>query len=51
MIGFYDMPLDYLDKFTERVKAVDLQKIRDALKRRLHPEHMVTVIVGAPTDG
>lgn len=46
MIGFYDLPLDYLDRFPERVEAVNLSEIRDAFQRRVHPERMVTVTVG-----
>ena len=46
MIGFYDLPLDYLDNFIANVKAVDVKKINDALTRRIHPDKMVTVIVG-----
>lgn len=46
MIGFYDLPLDYLDRFSERVQAVTVEQIRDAYQRRVHPDHMVTVIVG-----
>jgi len=46
MIGFYDLPVDYLDHFIENVRAVDVGKINDALTRRLHPDKMVTVIVG-----
>ncbi|HHJ36380.1 MAG TPA: insulinase family protein [Gammaproteobacteria bacterium] len=46
MIGFYDLPVDYLDHFIENVRAVDIDDINDALKRRLHPDRMVTVIVG-----
>jgi zinc protease len=46
MIGFYDMPIDYLDNFIENVRAIDLDMINDALKRRLHPDKMVTVVVG-----
>jgi len=46
MIGFYDLPVDYLDHFIENVRAVDVEKINDALNRRLHPDKMVTVIVG-----
>ena len=48
MIGFYQLPLDYLDNFTNRIKAVDAGKIRDALQRRVHPDRLITVIVGAP---
>ena len=46
MIGFYDLPIDYLDHFINNVKSVDLKKINDALTRRVHPDKMVTVIVG-----
>ena len=46
MIGFYDLPLDYLDRFIGNINAVDVKKINDALTRRLHPDKMVTVVVG-----
>lgn len=46
MIGFYNLPLDYLDTFIARVDAVTLPQIQDAFKRRIHPGKMVTVIVG-----
>lgn len=47
MIGFYDLPLDYLDRFNERVDAVTINQIRDAYQRRVHANQMVTVTVGA----
>ncbi|HHJ16577.1 MAG TPA: insulinase family protein, partial [Gammaproteobacteria bacterium] len=46
VIGFYDLPLDYLSKFTSNVEAVTTEQIRDAYRRRVHPDRMVTVIVG-----
>ncbi|MFV2004063.1 MAG: M16 family metallopeptidase [Gammaproteobacteria bacterium] len=46
MIGFYDLPLDYLDNFISNVRAVDVDMINDALSRRIFPDKMVTVIVG-----
>ena len=46
MIGFYGLPLDYLQRFNERVEAVTREQVNDALRRRLDPQHMVTVIVG-----
>lgn len=46
MIGFYDLPLDYLDKFTDTVNAITREQIMDAYKRRLHPDKMLTIIVG-----
>ncbi len=47
VIGFYRLPLDYLEKFTERVEAVTAEQIRDAFQRRIHPEAMTVVSVGA----
>jgi len=46
VIGFYDLPLDYLDTFTSKIEAVSASQIRDAFQRRVHPERMVTVEVG-----
>jgi zinc protease len=46
MIGFYDLPLDYLDTFVSRVNAVTREQIREAFQRRLHLDRMVTVVVG-----
>ena len=46
MIGFYDLPLNYLDTFIDKVNALTIEEIRDAFKRRLHPERFVTVLVG-----
>jgi len=47
VIGFYGLPLDYLDTFSAKVEAVTLDQIRDAFARRIQPERMVTVVVGA----
>lgn len=46
VIGFYGLPLTYLDDFIPKIEAVTADQIRDAFRRRVHPEHMVTVIVG-----
>ncbi|HZR02704.1 MAG TPA: pitrilysin family protein [Burkholderiales bacterium] len=46
MIGFYGLPLDYLDQFPERVKQVTVERIRDAFRRRIDPDRLVTVVVG-----
>lgn len=47
MIGFYHLPLDYLDNFNTQVARVTRQQVNDAFKRRLHPEQFATVVVGA----
>ena len=47
LIGFYGLPLDYLDNFQARVSAVTVQQIRDAFSRHVKPENLVTVIVAS----
>lgn len=46
MIGFYNLPLTYLDDFNKRIEAVTRDQIHDAFKRRIKPDRMVTVVVG-----
>jgi zinc protease len=46
MIGFYGLPLDYLDTFNAKVEALTVADIQDAFKRRVDPDKMVTVLVG-----
>jgi len=46
MIGFYGLPLDYMDTFTDKVEKVSRDQVVDAFKRRVHVDKMLTVIVG-----
>ncbi|HEC28643.1 MAG TPA: insulinase family protein [Gammaproteobacteria bacterium] len=46
MIGFYKLPLTYLNDFNKKIDAITLKQIRETLRRRLHVDRMVTVIVG-----
>ena len=48
MIGFYGLPLSYLDDFVSNVDKVTAEQIRTVFKRRINPDAMATVIVGAP---
>jgi len=50
VIGFYDLPLTYLDDFMHNVDKVTVAQIRDAFKRHIDPQAMATVIVGAPEE-
>jgi zinc protease len=45
-IAWYELPLDYLDHWTQQVAAVTVADIRAAFARKLQPERMVTVVVG-----
>lgn len=47
VIGFYHLPLTYLDDFVPNVEKVTLDDIRAAFQRRVDPARMATVIVGA----
>jgi len=50
IIGFYDLPLTYLDDFTRKVEQVNVAQIREAFARHINPQAMATVIVGAPQE-
>lgn len=47
LIGFYKLPLDYLDTFNDNVSKVTAAQIKEAFNRRIQTDKMVTVIVGA----
>lgn len=46
-IGFYDLPLNYLETFIPNVEKISVNDIRAAFARHVIPERMVTVVVGA----
>lgn len=45
-IGFYSLPLDYLDTWTAKVEKVTIADIKAAFQRKLALDKMSTVIVG-----
>ena len=45
LIGFYGLPLDYLDTFQAKVNAVTAQQVKEAFARHVQQDHLVTVIV------
>ncbi|OYV21787.1 MAG: peptidase M16 domain-containing protein [Methylococcaceae bacterium NSP1-1] len=50
MIGFYDMPLDYLDTFQQKIEQVTVASITDAFKRRVNPQLLQTITVGKSAE-
>ncbi len=46
VIGFYGLPLDYLDKFNENIESVTVDDIKDAFRRRLSVDDFVVILVG-----
>jgi zinc protease len=51
LIGYYRLPLNYLETFNENVKAVNQTEIRKAFKQHLGAQRMVKVIVGGAQTG
>lgn len=45
-IGFYNLPLDYLDTWTAKVEKVTIADVKAAFQRKLALDKMSTVIVG-----
>jgi len=46
VIGFYKLPLSYLDDFNKQVDKVTTAQIKDAFNRRINTDNLVTIIVG-----
>lgn len=46
MIGFYQLPLNYLEVFPKRVEALSAAQIKDAFQRRIDPELLQIITVG-----
>jgi len=46
-IGFYGLPLDYLDRYQANVQAVTVDAIKQAFSRHVRPADLVTVTVAA----
>lgn len=51
VMGFYDLPDDFLDTYVDKVAALSTADIRQAWQRRLNPAQLNTVVVGAEDQG
>ena len=49
-MAWYDLPLDYLDHWTDDVQQLTVADIRTAFARKLQPDRMVTVVLGAAPE-
>lgn len=45
-MGIYNLPDDYFDTYRQRVQAVTLKQIKQALQRHLDPRHLAIITVG-----
>jgi zinc protease len=49
VIGFYGLPLDYLETFNRNIEAVTIEMIKEAFNRCLYSDKWITVTVGGMT--
>ncbi len=49
LIGFYGLPLDYLDRYAENVERVTAEDVKAAFARHVDPLRLRTVVVGGET--
>ena len=47
VIGFYGLPLDYLDRYQANVQAVTVDDVKRAFSKYVRPENLITVTVAA----
>ena len=48
MIGFYGLPLDYLDWFPKQIEKVTKQDVLKAWRKHVNPKKMLNIMVGKP---
>jgi zinc protease len=46
MMGFYDLPLDWLDTLVGKIDAVTAAQVHDAFRRRIDPDRLLVLSVG-----
>jgi len=51
LIAYYELPLDYLETFTDKISAITEDEIRSAFSKHLQPNKLVKIIVGGPKLG
>ena len=45
-IAFFDLPLNYMDTYQNKIKSVTLAQIHQNFKKLIKPEKLITVTVG-----
>ncbi len=48
MIGFYDLPLDYLDAFPKAIEKLTAKDVMAAWSRHIQPDKLLNIQVGQP---
>lgn len=47
IIGYYDLPLTYLDNFNKNIEQVTLKDVQTAFRNHLNMDSFITVVVGS----
>lgn len=50
-LAFYQLPLDYFDTYTQKIQAVTTEQVQAAMQKHVHPEQLLTVMVGKARCG
>jgi zinc protease len=50
MMGFYQLPLTWMEDFPKQVAALDRQQLLAVVRRHLQPEQWTGVLLGKPAD-
>lgn len=45
-IGFYNLPLDYMQTWSSKIETISLEEVNAAIKRQIKPDKMVLITVG-----
>lgn len=45
-IGFYELPLTYLDNYREKINNINAKQVRDAFQKHIKPSKLLIVTVG-----
>lgn len=46
-LSYHNMPLDYMQNFRDRIRAITLEDVQRALRKHLHPDRLLIVTVGS----
>lgn len=46
IIGYYDLPINYLNEFTQNIEQVTLEDIKTAFQKHMSLDSFITVVVG-----
>src|SRR5581483_3430693 len=50
VIGYYRLPLTYLDDFVKNIDRVTIEQVKAAFRKHVVPDRLVTVVVGPVAD-